>query len=422
MIGTSSRARSSRHSSKPSTSGRPRSRSTDVGRHVVERSQGVAAAVAVSRRRSPLAPDRERAVTRSTRRPPRGAPAPLSRRHGLRGTFTRSCLSSRPALAFAPVRSEVPKSLSVPSPVDGPPVVNATGEPFASEPVPVCSSGGPRISRNAASSAGSGSSNEPRPLPYGCGKTRRPACRNGRPRSSPRDDSRPPYAESPTTGWPIAARWTRIWWVRPVSSVQASSADSGSAHVRPPRTPVRDGRPASRTAIRVDAAARRPMGASTTPRRASTGCPRRPPCTCDRRRAMSAATRSSYEAPVRATTSRPLVSRSSRCTIPGRAGSPTEAISGKRARSPWTSVPCACPAPGWTTSPAGLSTTITSSSAWRTSTGTSSATGSSATSGTLSSSTSSPAAQSVTLVDRARPRRGSRRRAPAPGPRHGSTR
>ena len=48
------------------------------------------------------------------------------------------------------------------------------------------------------------------------------------------------------------------------------------------------------------------------------------------------------------------------------AARPTPAMSGKRASRPLTSVPSALPAPGWTTSPAGLSTTITSSSAWTT--------------------------------------------------------
>src|SRR5919109_1114141 len=32
--------------------------------------------------------------------------------------------------------------------------------------------------------------------------------------------SRPPYSASPATGWPNAARWTRIWCVRPVSRSQ----------------------------------------------------------------------------------------------------------------------------------------------------------------------------------------------------------
>ena len=53
---------------------------------------------------------------------------------------------------------------------------------------------------------------------------------------------------------------------------------------------------------------------------------------------------------------------SSRCTMPGRSGGQTpsatsSARSGKRDRSPPTRVPSVCPAPGWTTSPAGLSTT-----------------------------------------------------------------
>ena len=39
---------------------------------------------------------------------------------------------------------------------------------------------------------------------------------------------RTPYWGSPDTGWPIAARWTRIWWVRPVSSITRSSAVVGS--------------------------------------------------------------------------------------------------------------------------------------------------------------------------------------------------
>ena len=44
--------------------------------------------------------------------------------------------------------------------------------------------------------------------------------------------------------------------------------------------------------------------------------------------------------------------------MPGRCGSPTSAISGNRASRPLTSVPSGLPAPGWTTSPAGLSITI----------------------------------------------------------------
>ena len=37
------------------------------------------------------------------------------------------------------------------------------------------------------------------------------------------------YDGSPTTGWPIASRCTRIWWVRPVPSVTSSSVVVGSS-------------------------------------------------------------------------------------------------------------------------------------------------------------------------------------------------
>ena len=38
------------------------------------------------------------------------------------------------------------------------------------------------------------------------------------PASSGKPLRTPPYTGSPSTGWPWAAMWTRIWWVRPVSS------------------------------------------------------------------------------------------------------------------------------------------------------------------------------------------------------------
>ena len=79
--------------------------------------------------------------------------------------------------------------------------------------------------------------------------------------------------------------------------------------------------------------------------------------------------------------------------MPGRIGSPTAAISGKRWRSPLASVPVSWPAPGWTTSPAGLATTTTSSSAWTTGNSTGSATGGASASGSPSTSTSSPSAR-----------------------------
>ena len=75
-------------------------------------------------------------------------------------------------------------------------------------------------------------------------------------------------------------------------------------------------------------------------------------------------------ASVLATRSRPDVPRSRRWTMPGRSGGPTSANSGNRARRPAARVPSATPAPGWTTMPGRLSTTITCPSRWTTSTST----------------------------------------------------
>src|SRR5262245_48747078 len=61
-------------------------------------------------------------------------------------------------------------------------------------------------------------------------------------------------------------------------------------------------------------------------------------------------------------TRRPEVPLSSRCTMPGRRGLPTSAMVGAWARTAAARVPRAWPAPGCTTSPAGLSITMTSSS------------------------------------------------------------
>src|SRR5688572_19325836 len=62
---------------------------------------------------------------------------------------------------------------------------------------------------------------------------------------------------------------------------------------------------------------------------------------------------------------RPLVSLSSRWTRPGRMVPPTVAMPGAWASSACASVPVFTPAPGWTTSPGGLSRTRMSSS-WKT--------------------------------------------------------
>ena len=97
---------------------------------------------------------------------------------------------------------------------------------------------------------------------------------------------------------------------------------------------------------------------------------------------------------------------------PDGAASPTPASSGKRASRPLTSVPSGCPAPGWTTSPAGLSTTITSSSTWTTWT----STVGSATGGTAAGSCVSSIVDHLARAQAHLARRGRRRRRPCTAP------
>ena len=91
-----------------------------------------------------------------------------------------------------------------------------------------------------------------------------------------------------------------------------------------------------------------------------------------------------------ATTITPEVPLSSRCTMPGRCSPPMPLRSLTWCSSAWTSVPDACPAPGCTTSPAGLLTTTTSESSKRMSSGRSSATRSAGAASGTSTSTASP--------------------------------
>ena len=78
-------------------------------------------------------------------------------------------------------------------------------------------------------------------------------------------------------------------------------------------------------------------------------------------RRSSAALSAVWLVSVRATSSKPLVSLSSRWTRPARGST---ASSGYRCSSAFCSVPERLPAPGWTTSPTGLSMTSSASSAW----------------------------------------------------------
>src|SRR5262249_11109269 len=75
----------------------------------------------------------------------------------------------------------------------------------------------PRSSAAARSSGSSLVTSSVSPV-TGCGSCSRQACRNCRCRPK-RSIVAGQYAGSPTTGWPIASRCTRIWCVRPVPSV-----------------------------------------------------------------------------------------------------------------------------------------------------------------------------------------------------------
>src|SRR5439155_1340142 len=84
--------------------------------------------------------------------------------------------------------------------------------------------------RLSARSCGSGDSNTSRFFVTGCASASRVLWRNMRRsphcRCAIRLKGKSPYFVSPTTGWPMASRWRRIWCVRPVSMVSSSKVAS----------------------------------------------------------------------------------------------------------------------------------------------------------------------------------------------------
>ena len=131
-----------------------------------------------------------------------------------------------------------------------------------------------------------------------------------------------PYRGSPATGWPIAAKWARIWCVRPVSSRASTSVSAGSTSrtskcVRAVARPApADGPPLGRPVVAAERRVDRPRARARPAldqRQVRRGRPRGALIIAERRRCASAS---------RATTISPEVSRSRRWTIPGRAGSP----------------------------------------------------------------------------------------------------
>ena len=178
-----------------------------------------------------------------------------------------------------------------------------------------------------------------------------------------------PYTVSPRMGWPMCAMWTRIWWVRP--GLQSA------LHIGIAREPLQHGPVGHRAAGRPPP----PPSSSGPPGGGRWG---RPPCHCPPGDSRSRCTGKSGpgcgpEAGRRASGGqqsffaamrRPEVSRSIRWTMPGRSSPPMP----ERESPQWwsralTSVPSGWPGAGWTTSPLGLFTTITSLSSYTTSRG-----------------------------------------------------
>src|SRR5690606_36258113 len=228
----------------------------------------------------------------------------------------------------------------------------------------------------------------------GCRNSRVSACSAWRrkPRSASTNASEaprgrrkgPPYSGSPTIGCLRWAMCTRIWWVRPVSS-RHSSAVCARKRSRS-RKWVTASRPSSRTAMRMRSRGWRSIGASAVPPETSapTTTARYWRCTS---RAESCATSAVCASSVRATTITPEVSLSSRCTMPARGSA---ASAGSRCSSAFTRVPDGLPAPGCTTSPAGLSITRTSASSCRIDSGMSSGSARTWSSGSACRVTASP--------------------------------
>ncbi len=126
---------------------------------------------------------------------------------------------------------------------------------------------------------------------------------------------------SPHTGWPIAAMWTRIWWVRPVSSdhPQQRAAAAAGARSRSGCGP-RAARRCRSTSARGRAGGAR-SGRRSCPCAPADGRRPAPGTRAAAARRPAAAFSARWTASFLATTSRPEVSRSSRCTIPARHGS-----------------------------------------------------------------------------------------------------
>ena len=164
-------------------------------------------------------------------------------------------------------------------------------------------------------------------------------------------------AASPTIGQPRDARCTRIWWVRPVtSSHRRSDRPFGRRVITSYRVSL--GAPSSLTTTRRRSAASRPSGSAMCPR-AGSGVPRTT-ATYSLRIRPAAASRciAACTSGVSAMTTRPEVSLSRRVRMPGCASARSRTLH----NTLFSSVPDQFLYVGCTTTPGGLSRTITHSS------------------------------------------------------------
>ena len=170
-----------------------------------------------------------------------------------------------------------------------------------------------------------------------------------------------------TTGWPIAWRWTRIWWVRPVSRRTRSSV---CARQRPLELEVRHRGSRHRRCPSRAACGRAGRGRSAR-RSSRVRAGGRPSTSARYSRAMSRRGSAAFSARCdRLGLARRRAART--CRGPGGGRSPAAPRPRRRPRgprAPATSVPVACPRAGCTTTPAGLSTTSRCSSSQATANG-----------------------------------------------------
>ena len=282
--------------------------------------------------------------------------------------------------------------------------------------------------------AGSGASKARRSPVAGCVNASRAACRAGRSRDGERLAGRGAArrtasacrrrSASPATGWPIEARCTRIWWVRPVwMRTRRSAAPSKRSSTA---SEVRASRPrGARTDIFWRWTGSRPIGASISPAGRAGTPSTRARYSFSTVRPANCRTRARWVSSSLATTSRPEVPLVE-AVDDARAGGRRRR---RRGRCTWREervderAAAACPRPGGRRGPAGLSTTRRWASSWTTASGMSSGCGSAGTgAGTVDDGATCPARSRAEARGRRAVERGRGPRRSGPGGARGRAR